>query len=322
MKDVPTLSDLQRTRDRLRERLHLTPLLRTSSIGAEIGAELWLKCENLQKTGSFKPRGVLSQLDTLGEDERSRGVVTISAGNYAQALAWGATQSGVAATVVMPAKASPTKATATRAYGAEVILHGTSAEAFQKARDVAHERDLTFLHPFDDPALVAGTASLGLEIVEQLPEVSVVAVPIGGGGLIAGILAALSHVAPGVKVYGVEPTGAAAMRASLDAGHPVHLDAVSSIADGLAPPMAGDITYEYVSRYAADVVLVTDDEIRAAMPWIYGRAKLVAEPSGAAGVAALLAGKIPLRPDDRVVALLSGGNVELDRLTDLLAPVS
>ncbi|MEE8117025.1 MAG: threonine/serine dehydratase, partial [Gemmatimonadales bacterium] len=278
---------------------------------------LHLKCENLQKTGSFKPRGVLNKISQLSDDERAAGVVTISAGNHAQALAWAATRLGVTATVVMPAGTSRTKADASRAYGAEVVIHGTVFEAFEKARELERDRGLTFIHPFDDPHIIAGAAGVGLEIVEQLDDVDTIVVPIGGGGLIAGVAAAVKLSKPDVRVFGVEPEGAAAMRASVDAGRPMQLDAVSTIADGLAPPMAGELNYEYVERYVDDVVLVSDDEIRAAMEPLYTRARLVVELSGAAALAALLAGRIPITPSDQVVAVLSGGNVDASRLAPL-----
>ncbi len=297
--------------------MHETPLLSATKIGERVGARLHLKCENLQKTGSFKPRGVLNKISQLSDDERAAGVVTISAGNHAQALAWAATRLGVTATVVMPAAASRTKAAASRSYGAEVVLHGTVFEAFEKARELERDRGLTFIHPFDDPHIIAGAAGVGLEIVEQLDDVDTIVVPIGGGGLIAGVAAAVKLSKPDVRVFGVEPEGAAAMRASVDAGRPMQLDAVSTIADGLAPPMAGELNYEYVERYVDDVVLVSDDEIRAAMEPLYPRARLVVEPSGAAALAALLAGRIPITPSDQVVAVLSGGNVDASRLAPL-----
>ena len=317
MTRFPALADLTAVRARIGDRVHQTPLLSATKIGERVGARLHLKCENLQKTGSFKPRGVLNKISQLSDDERAAGVVTISAGNHAQALAWAATHLGVTATVVMPAAASRTKADASRAYGAEVVLHGTVFEAFEKARELERDRGLTFIHPFDDPHIIAGAAGVGLEIVEQLDDVATIVVPIGGGGLIAGVAAAAKLSKPDVRVFGVEPEGAAAMRASVDAGRPVQLDVVNTIADGLAPPMAGELNYEYVERYVDDVVLVSDDEIRAAMEPLYTRARLVVEPSGAAALAALLAGRIPITPSDQVVAVLSGGNVDASRLASL-----
>jgi threonine dehydratase len=296
----------------------VTPVTRATLLGNEAGVALFLKCENLQKTGSFKTRGALNKLSTLDPAARERGVVTVSAGNHAQALAWAAGVTGVRATVVMPATASQAKADASAAYGAEVVRHGNAFDAFDRAQSLAAERDLTFVHPFDDEEIMAGAGTTGLEILEQAPDVEAVVVPIGGGGLIGGIAAAIKQQRPTVRIYGVEPVGAAAMRESLDQGHAVRLQAVNTIADGLAAPMAGTLTYEVVRRYVDDVVLVTDEEIAAAVRALLTRTKLLAEPAGAAGVAALLARKLPLGGGERVVAVLSGGNVDPEKLKGML----
>jgi threonine dehydratase len=298
-------------RSLLADHLHRTPLFSATLLGKRVGAELYLKCENLQKTGSFKVRGALHKLVTLDEASRRRGVVTISAGNFAQALAWAAREASVPCVVVMPAGASEAKAAASRGYGAEVILHGTVVEAFQHARDLEAERRLTFIHPFDDIDIITGHASVGLEILEQARDVTAIVVPVGGGGLIAGIAGVLKLARPDVRIYGVEPEGACAMRKSLDAGHAVHIDNIDTIADGLAPPMAGELTFEFVKEYVEDIVTVSDGEIVEAMGVLLGRAKVLTEPAGAAGMAALLSGCIPLEAGDRVVAVLSGGNVAL-----------
>ncbi|HEX9726887.1 MAG TPA: threonine/serine dehydratase [Gemmatimonadales bacterium] len=313
-----SLTDLEAAQARIGTRVHRTPLLSSTLIGARIGAGLWLKCESLQRTGSFKPRGVLNKLSQLDPGARNAGVVTVSAGNHAQALAWAAREVGVPAVVVMPAKASPAKIEASRSYGGEVILHGTALEAFAKARELATERGLAFIHPFDDAQIVAGAASVGLEILDQLASVTTVVVPVGGGGLISGIAAAIKQSNPAIRVFGVEPEGCAAMRASLDAGHAVRLDAVQSVADGLAAPMAGELNFAIVREWVDEVVLVSDVEIVDAMEPIASRARLVVEPSGAAGVAALLAGRIPLGADDTVVAVLSGGNVGMEDFAALI----
>lgn len=305
-------------RERIRHRVHLTPVFSATLLGRRAGVRLFLKCENLQKTGSFKVRGVLNKLLQLEPEERGRGVVTVSAGNHAQALAWGSRAAGIDCTVVMPEDASRTKVAASRGYGARVVLHGDVFGAFEKARALADEEGRTFVHPFDDPAIVAGQGTIGLELSEQAPDATAVVVPIGGGGLIGGIATALKLYGRPLRVYGVEPEGAAAMRRSLDAGRPVRLEAVDTIADGLASPMAGELTYELVRRHVDDVVTVTDGEISRALGEILGWTKLLAEPAGAAAVAALLAGRLPLAEDERVVCLLSGGNVDLDRLKALL----
>ena len=279
---------------------------------------LSLKCENLQKTGSFKPRGALNKVLGLPDSARRRGVVTVSAGNHAQALAWAARTANVSATVVMPAQASQAKAEASAAYGAEVIRHGSTFEAFERAQALASERGLVLVHPFDDEEIMAGAGTAGLEILEQAAAVDVIVVPIGGGGLIGGIAAAVKARQPEVRVFGVEPHGAAAMRASLDAGRALRLESVSTIADGLAAPMAGTLNYDVVRRYVDDVVLVSDDEIASAVGALLSRTKLLAEPAGAAAVAAILSGKLPLRGGEHVVAVVSGGNVDLARLKEML----
>lgn len=313
-----TLDDFTSARERIQHRVHCTPMQTSTLLGREIGTELHLKCENFQKTGSFKVRGALNKLMQLDESARARGVITVSAGNHAQALAWAAAETGIPATVVMPQDASKIKAEATAAYGAEVILHGTVHDLFGKARELEQERGLTFIHPFDDPQIIAGAGSAGLEILEQCPRVTTIVVPIGGGGQISGIAGTTKASRPDLRIFGVEPTGASTMRQSLDAGHAVHADAINTIADGLAPPMAGELNYEFVKEYVDDVVLVSDDEIVHAMGLLMSRAKLVTEPAGAAATAALLAGRIPVGPGDVVVALVSGGNIDPTSLLRLL----
>ena len=308
--------DFEAARRRLAPQIHRTPLLSFRTLGGAIGAEAWLKCENLQKTGSFKVRGALNAIGSLSDAERSRGVITISAGNHAQAVAWAARRRRTRSVVVMPARAARAKVEATRGYGAEVVLHGDAAQAFAEARRRASRDGLVFLHPFDAPEVVAGHGSVGLEIVEDLAGSATVVVPIGGGGQIAGIAGALAAAGrlgsggEGWRVFGVEPEGAPAMRRSLDRGRPVHLADVDTIADGLAPPMAGELNYRYVADYVDDVVLVSDEEILSAMRLLMTRAKLVVEPSGAAAVAALMHDRIPVAAGACTVAVLTGGNVD------------
>ena len=312
------LAAVHAARARIAGRIHLTPVLSATRIGERAGVSLTLKCESLQKTGSFKVRGALNRALQLDADARARGVITVSAGNHAQALAWASRAAGVRCTVVMPTVASPAKIAASRGYGAEVELHGASGiEAFARAHELAEERRLVFVHPFDDPDVQAGQGTAGLEILEQVPDVEVVVVPVGGGGLIAGIAVAIKEQRPGVRVYGVEPVGAAAMRQSLDAGRPVRLQTMQTIADGLAAPMAGEHTYPVVARYVDDVVLVSDDEIADAMRELLFSAKLLAEGGGAAATAAILSGRLPIG-GRRVVSIVSGGNVDPDRLKQLL----
>lgn len=310
---------LEEARARIAGSVHRTPLLRSRTLSERVGAPVYLKCEQFQKTGSFKVRGALHRLLRLDEEERARGVVTISAGNHAQAVAWAARMSGTRAVVVMPEGASRSKVEASRGYGAEVVLHGDARAAFARAHELAGEEGLRFVHPFDDEEVVAGHASCGLEILEDLPDAGAIVVPVGGGGLVSAIAAAAAAVRPGVAVWGVEPEGADAMRRSLEAGKAVHLDQVRTVADGLAAPMAGVLNHELVARHARGVVTVGDAAIVAAMRTLLERAKLLAEPAGAAGLAALLAGSIPVEGGAPVAVVLSGGNVDMAVLATLLA---
>ncbi len=311
------LKAFQEAHAAIREAVHRTPLLSSRTLGERIGRPLLLKAENLQKTGAFKVRGALNRMLHLSDEERARGVVTISAGNHAQAVAWAAARAGVEATVVMPEHASRAKVEASRAYGARVVLHGDVFQAFDKAMELAGE-GLTLVHPFDHPDVVAGQGTVALEILEDAPRPAAVVVPVGGGGLCAGVATLMALAAPGVPVWGVEPEGADALRRSLDEGRAVRLERVDTVADGLGAPMAGELTYPLIRDHAAGVVIVTDREITDAMGLILSRTKLLVEPAGAAGVAALLSGRIPLEGEGPVVAILSGGNVDLERLPELL----
>ena len=313
------LTHIEAARTRIGDRLRRTPLLPSTTLGERTGTGAWLKAENLQKTGSFKTRGTLNKMGHLSPAERERGVVTVSAGNHAQALAYAATRAGVACTVVMPASAPRSKVEASRGYGAEVVLHGTVFEAFDRAEELRRERGLVFVHPFDDPHIIAGQGTVGLEILEELPGVDVVVVPTGGGGLVAGVATATKAARPGARIVAVEPEGAASLSAGLAAGRPIRLDGIDTIADGLGAPMTGELVLEHVRAYVDGVLLVSDEEIVAGMRFLLERCKLLAEPAGAAAVAALLAGKVAARPGASVVAVVSGGNTDLGRLRELLA---
>ncbi len=316
-----TLEDVQRARSIIDGRLHRTPLVSSMALGARIGAPLYLKLESLQKTGSFKPRGVLTKIATLTTEERARGLVTASAGNHAQALAWAATAVGVRCTVVIPATAPASKVAATEGYGATVVLEPNVSTLFARAQSLAAEHGYVFVPPFDDPAIIAGQGTVGLEVLEDMPEVGTVVVPVGGGGLISGIALAIKSQRPNVRVIGVEPEGASAMWQSRREGHAVRLDSVNTIADGLSAPFAGEHTFAVVQQYVDDLVLVTDDQIRAAMALILERCKVLAEPAGAAALAALLSGAATVRQGAPVVAIVSGGNVDVSRLAALMADV-
>ncbi len=319
MSEVVTRGDVERARAVVQDRLHTTPILTSRALDLHVGASVLFKCEQLQKTGSFKVRGALNYLHNAEPSALANGVVTVSAGNHAQAVAWAGSASGVRSIVVMPEHAAAAKIDASRAYGAEVRLAPDAGLAFTEAVKISETEGPLFMHPFDHPWVVAGQGTVGLEIEEQVGELDAVVVPVGGGGLISGILTALAEQHPTLAIYGVEPVGAAAMSASLAAGHAVTLDTPpESIADGLAPPMAGVLNYAIVERFAKDVVRVTDDEIREAMQLIMSRAKTVIEPSAAAGFAALLCGKIPVSKGARVAVVLSGGNVSLKDLPSFL----
>ena len=315
----PTIDDIRAAAARIAPHLHHTPLLGSHSLSELTGYKLSFKCENLQKTGSFKPRGAVNRIATLDPEAADRGIITISAGNHAQGVAYAAARLGIKAVVVMPETAVASKVEATRSYGAECILHGDVHSAFEKLQEVQQDRGLTLVHPFDDPMLIAGQGTVGLELLEKdgAPFDAVV-VGVGGGGLIAGVATALSSLAPDTRVFGVEPEGAATMTLALAAGSVVRLDDLNTIADGLAPPFVGELNLAVVEHLVESVVRVTDVEIRYAMALLLERMKLLVEPAGAAALAALMNGKIPVARGTRVAVILSGGNVDVQRLAELL----
>jgi threonine dehydratase len=313
-----TLTEIQSAQRVIANKLHRTPLLHSSTLSRLTGTELHLKAEVFQKTGSFKPRGVFNKVSHLSQEGQRRGLIAVSAGNHAQAVAYVAQIEKIPAIVVMPAKAVPSKLEATRQYGAEVVLHGKVTEIFAKAEEIGKARNLSFVHPFDDPLVIAGQGTVGLEILEDFPAVEAVVVGIGGGGLISGVAAAIKLQKPTVKIIGVEPLGAAAMHRSLQTGRPVRLEKIETIADGLAAPFAGEKTFQLVQRYVDDLVLVSDDEIRQAIGLLMERCKLIVEPAGAASVAALLADKVKLPEWTKTVCVLSGGNIDLNEIQTLI----
>ena len=295
-----------------------TPLLTSRTLSERIGAKVFLKAENLQRTGSFKPRGALYAISRLGAEQRARGIVTMSAGNAAQAIAYAAGSAGVRVTVVMPQTAPATKVEATRGYGAEVVFAPDVTKLAAVVADIRERTGAYFLHPYDDAGMISGHGTCALEVLDDLAEADLFVVGVGGGGLIAGIAVAVAAKRPGARVIGVEPAGAPTMRRALDAGEPVRLDRVATIADGLAAPIAGTIPLDIVRRLVADVVVVDDEVIAEGMRFLATRAKLVAEPAGAAATGALLAGKVMARRGERVVAIVSGGNVDPTRLAQVL----
>ena len=308
-----TLEDIRQAAERVRPVARVTPLVDVSSLA---GRPLLLKCESLQPGGAFKIRGAYNMVAQLTPEQRQRGVVTYSSGNHGQAMALAARELGAPAVVVMPTTAPPIKIEGAKGFGAEVIFAGTtSTERRTRAEEEAAARGLTMVPPFDHEWIIAGQGTLGLEILEQAPDVATILVPVGGGGLLAGVSAAVKSSNPGVRVVGVEPSGAAAMKASLEAGEPVTLPKTESVADGLMPVRPGDLTFAHAREYVDEVITVDDAEIIDAVMWLFTKAKIVAEPSGAATVAAALGGKVP--STGPVVAIVSGGNISLERLEEL-----
>ncbi len=311
-----SLNELRHARHVIGDRLVRTPLVPSAALSAQTGARVSLKLELFQHTGSFKPRGVLNAIEALTSEERARGVVSISAGNHAQALAWAAAAIGISATIVMPATAVKAKVDATRALGGEVIL--TEGDLLGTMQQVQQMRSLTFVHPFDDPLVIAGHGTLGLEIAEDAPDATLVIAGCGGGGLLSGVAAAMHAVLPHARVVGVEPSGADAMKQSLARGEPVRLARLDTIADGLAAPFAGIHTLAHVREFVDDIVLVDDAEILDAMRVLMKRARILPEPAGAAATAALLDGLLMTQPGEHVVVVVSGGNADPERLRSLL----
>ena len=304
---------------RLAGRVHRTPILSARRLGERAGVRLWLKAECFQKTGSFKARGALNKVLGLSDAERACGLVTVSAGNHAAAVAWAAREAGCAAVVVMPADAPVSKVEAVRGYGAEIVFHADRPTLFDRLHEVRSARGLTFVHPFDDPVVLAGAGTAGLEIVEDLPEAEAVVVPVGGGGLLGGVASAVKAAGPGRRVVAVELAEGPGLGPAVAAGKPVPAPRPATVADGMTPPFVGALAVE-IAREAVDaIVTVTEEEIHEGMRMLATRAKLYAEGAGAVATAAILAGKVPVEPGTRVVALVSGGNVDLDTFARVAA---
>jgi threonine dehydratase len=298
--------------------VHRTPLLSSRLLSEATGFDVRLKAELFQRTGSYKIRGPLYKLHLLSEQERRRGVVCSSAGNHAQGVALAAAMMGIRAVVVMAENATPSKVAATKGYGAEVVLHGKIwDEADEKARDLVESEGLTYVHPFDDLDLIAGQGTLGLEIYDDWPEVELVVVPIGGGGLISGISSALKQADPAIRVVGVESAAAPAMKLSVEQGRLVTLEQADTTADGLRVKRVGEKTFELVQRFVDELVAVPEESIRRDVVWLMERCKLVTESAAAATVAAVRDGLVTAPPGTRLCCVLSGGNLDLARLEGL-----
>lgn len=313
------LEDVQRARVVIAPYIHRTPLLSSRSLGERIGAPVWLKAESLQRTGSFKVRGAVNAVARLDEAARQSGVVTFSAGNAAQAIAYAGSTFGVSVVVVMPETAPKTKVAATRGYGAEVRFGADATKLTAIAEGLVSE-GRRMLHPFDDNDVIAGHATIGAELLEDLPDADLVVVPVGGGGLISGVALALKALRPEVRVIGVQPEGAQAVRRALDAGHVVRLDSTNTVADGLTAPYCGERNFRIIERDVDDVVVIPDEAILEGLRFLVARARLVPEPAGAAAVGALLSGAVRPKAGESVIAIVSGGNVDPDRLAGFLVP--
>ncbi len=309
-----TLKMIQEAKEALQGVARVTPLNPTKSLGKNV----YIKCENLQMTGAFKLRGAYNKLRCLSPEDAAKGVIACSAGNHAQGIAWSATHLGIKSVICMPAGAPISKIEATRNYGAEVVLvPGVYDDAAAEANRLCQEQGYTFAHPFNDPYVMAGQGTIGLEILEQLPEVDQIIVPIGGGGLIAGVACAVKHLKPSCKIIGVQAVGAASMWVSHNAGRITTLSNVSTIADGIAVKTPGDLTFELCEKYVDEIVTVKEGEIAAAILALMEDQKIVSEGAGATTVAAVMYGKVSAA-DKKTVCLVSGGNVDATMISKII----
>ncbi len=316
---APTIQDVWRAQDIVRPHVYHTPLLHSRTLSAMTGATVYLKAENLQRAGSYKVRGATYKLSRLTAEERARGVIAASAGNHAQGVAIAARALGISCAIVMPTTAPLAKITATESYGANVILAGaTYNDAYERAREIQAETGAIYIHAFDDPDIIAGQGTVGLEILTDLPDVEAIVAPIGGGGLISGIAIAVKALKPDVRIIGVEAAGAAAMRDSLAAGHLIKLETLSTVADGIAVKAPGERTFAIARKLVDAVVTVEDDDIIRTVLLLMERGKLVVEGAGAAAAAALLSGAIAL-PGMRTAVVLSGGNIDMNLVGRFIA---
>ena len=313
-----TFADIEAARARIRDAVFNSPCAYTEMLSKRTGAKLWLKLENLQMTGSFKERGAANKLLSLSGEERKQGVITASAGNHAQGVAFHAQRLGIDATIVMPEGTPLIKVASTRSFGAHVVLHGTNYdEACEHAHGIEREEHRVYVHPFDDPLVIAGQGTIGLELIEQNPYLEAVVVAIGGGGLAAGVACAIKEVNPKIKVYGVEAKVLSAMRAALDAHDLVTLPPARTIADGIAVRTVARRTYAMVERYIDDVVTVDEEEIAEAILMLLEREKTVAEGAGAAPLAALVGKKLPVA-GKKTCLVISGGNIDVNLVSRII----
>src|SRR5882724_8117442 len=312
------LSDIQSALGRIRADIRVSPCTHSETFSGLTQNSIFLKLDNQQRTGAFKERGALNKLLTLTSDERTRGVIAASAGNHAQGVAYHAGKHGIHARIVMPLPTPLTKVSSTRAYGAEVVLHGTNYdEAYEKAVEQSKSDRLTLIHAFDDDAVIAGQGSLGLEILQQHPDIEAIVVPIGGGGLIGGIACAVKETSPTIKIFGVQPSRIPSMKAAVAEGKPVTLSAAKTIADGIAVRRAGERTLPLVQKYVDDIVTVEEEEIANAILLLLEREKTLAEGAGAAAIAAVLNHKFSLS-GKKIAVIVSGGNIDVTLLSRII----
>jgi len=308
-----TSQDVQAARARVRDHVYLSPCARSETLSRATGGDAYLKLENLQMTGAYKERGALNKLLTLSTAERARGLIAASAGNHAQALAYHSGRLGIPVTIVMPEATPLMKVANTRGHGARVVLHGASYdEAYSEARRLEQAEGLTFVHPFDDAAVIAGQGTVGVEILEQVPDVGAVIVPVGGGGLLSGVGVALKGANPAIRVIGVQAEVFPSMLASIEEGRPVTVEAASTIADGIAVKRAGELTFAHAREVADEIVTVSEEEIASAILYLLEKEKTVVEGAGAVTVAALLERKVRGLEGKRAVAVVSGGNIDVN----------
>ncbi len=312
------LSDVQAALTRIRSDIRVSPCTHSETFSGITKSQVFLKLDNQQRTGAFKERGALNKLLTLTADERSHGVIAASAGNHAQGVAYHSGRHGIRARIVMPLPTPLTKVSATRAYGAEVVLHGANYdEAFDKAVQLSRDESLTMIHAFDDNAVIAGQGTLGLEILQQHPDIEAIVSPIGGGGLIGGIACAVKESNPKVKIFGVQPARIPSMKAAVTEGRPVTLNSAKTIADGIAVRRAGERTLPLVQKYVDDIVTVEEEEIANAILLLLEREKTLAEGAGAAAIAAVLNHKLPVE-GKRAAVLVCGGNIDVTLLSRII----
>jgi threonine dehydratase len=314
-----TLADIEAARERLKDAIYRTPCARSETLSRQTGQSIFLKLENLQMTGSFKERGALNKIATLTPEEARRGVIAASAGNHAQGVAHHATQRGIRSVIVMPLATPLVKVQATRGFGAEVVLHGANYdEACEEATQRCQAEGMTFIHPFDDPLVMAGQGTIGLELLEQIENLEAVVVPIGGGGLIGGVACAVKESKPDVRVIGVQTARLASMKEAMAAHHPVTLEPATTIADGIAVRRAGEVTFPVVERYVDEIVTVNEDEIASAILTLLEREKTLAEGAGAAGLAAVLQRRTSLPAFTRTAVIVGGGNIDVTLLSRII----